>query len=167
MKKFFLLLIFTIVLGTTVFSKEYSIETNFLKATNNSSYLEGNISAVIPVYEISSSFYVSTDPFINIGKNYYDYGVILSLNKTWHISEKWFALAVAGIGIMNLENDSTHQHEGFNFKERIGLGVGYEINENSSLTLLGSIGHISNAGLNTHNSGLDGYSLGIRYSFKF
>lgn len=167
MKRTILLLTFILSLGTFAYSKDYSVEMNFSKSTNQSNYLGGTILGIVPIYNISPTFYASVDPFVTIGKSYSDYGFILSLNKTWDINEKWFTLIFGGIGIMNLENNSTHQHDGFNFKERLGLGLGYKINETSSVALTGTIGHISNGGLTKNNSGLDGYSLGVRYSFKF
>ena len=75
--------------------------------------------------------------------------------------------AEAGAGAVSTDIDHSILGQPFNFNLDLGAGVRYLIGRNWSLSLEYRYQHISNAGLNKHNLGInaDGPILGIWYFF--
>lgn len=73
----------------------------------------------------------------------------------------------AGVGVLILDFDLDKQSDGLNFVSQAGLGVRYVLSERSELILGWRLNHISNAGLDDPNTGLDSslFLLGVTYHF--
>ena len=159
MKK--ILTIIFIFMTIKIFPLDISIEGGYLNSTNEKKYDGWYIQSALPLHQFSPTFYISGEPFIHIADGTLDPGVMINLNKDFLLSSEWKIILFGGLGFMYLNTYNTSQHDNFNFKENIGIGLSYTISPDTEIILRGTLWHISNAGITDNNPGIDGNTIGI------
>ena len=78
----------------------------------------------------------------------------------------WSPYFVAGTGILlsNIKSPETESH--LNFNSQIGIGTRYAVTENVLLLMEYRYGHISNAGLNGSDHGIEMHNFLVGVSMK-
>ncbi len=165
MKK--ILSILFLLLSVISYSIDLSLEGGYLNSTNEKKYDGWYIQSALPLYNFSPTLYISGEPFIHVADDTLDPGIMINLNKEFILSSQWKFIIFGGLGFMYLNTYNTSQHDNFNFKENIGVGLSYALCEDTELILKGSIWHISNAGITDNNPGIDGNTLGIAIKKSF
>lgn len=148
-------------------SMDLSFEGGYLNSTNEKTYDGWYIQSALPLYHFSHTLYISGEPFIHVADGTPDPGIMINLNKEFILSSKWKFILFGGLGFMYLNTYNTSQHDNFNFKENIGVGLSYAIFEDTEVILKGTFWHISNAGITDNNPGIDGNSVGIAVKRSF
>lgn len=156
-----------ILFSLKVYSIPVSIEGGYFNGTNERSYDGWYLESSFPVYNFSETFYFSLDPFIHFIDTDFDPGFMMSLKKEFPLDHRWNLLIFGGLGVMYMNTDDVSQHDNFNFKENIGVGLGYTLSETTEIILKGSVWHISNGGITDHNSGINGNSVGVALNRVF
>lgn len=73
---------------------------------------------------------------------------------------------LAGAGIFYADIDREETGSDFNFSGSVGIGLQHKITDNASLLLEWRFTHISNAGMDERNSGIDSYNFLAGFSLK-
>lgn len=74
---------------------------------------------------------------------------------------------LGGVGMVYMTQHTRSQSTQFNFIEQAGLGMHYFLKKNIALTLQGRIRHLSNAGIDYPNTGINTYFVLTGISYKF
>lgn len=165
MKKTLPIIFFFFTLNT--FSLDISLEGGYLNSTNEKKYDGWYLQSAIPLYRFSPTLHISGEPFFHIIDGTLDPGVMININKEFPLTSEWSFIIFGGLGFMYLNTYDTSQHDNFNFKENIGLGISYLLSPDVTLTLRGTVWHISNAGITDNNPGIDGNTMGISIKKSF
>ena len=165
MKK--ILIIIFIFMTIDIFSLDISLEGGYLNSTNEKRYDGWYLQSAFPLYAFTHTLYISGEPFVHIADGTLDPGVMVNLNKEFIFSPEWKFIIFGGLGFMYLNTYNTSQHDNFNFKENIGIGLSYAVSPDTEIILRGTLWHISNAGITDNNPGIDGNTIGIALKKSF
>jgi opacity protein-like surface antigen len=95
-------------------------------------------------------------------------GAALLLRYHWlGLSERFVPFVQAGAGMVELDFDLADQEDGFNFTLQAGVGVLYRVGRRAAVTAEWRLHHISNAGLDAPNDGINTGQVLIGASFFF
>ena len=119
-------------------------------------------------YEGNLSFYIEPqfNPVIN-SESDYEVGLGLGFQYRYPVNDKMSAYFRAGISPHCITIETIHQANGFIFSDLIGVGVDYLLTDSSAVNLGFWFRHMSNAGMEKPNDGVNSFIGVIGYSFFF
>jgi len=121
-------------------------------------------------YQGKLSFFIEPQfsPVFNSGDDY-ELGLGLGLQYLHPVHDKFSAYIRAGISpyYIAIEKIQRHQENGFLFSDLVGAGIYYHLTESSAISFGCWLRHLSNAGLEKPNDGINSVFGIIGYSFSF
>lgn len=82
-------------------------------------------------------------------------------------TSKFQPFVLGGVGMVYMSQHTIEQSTQFNFIENVGLGFHYFFQKNLAFTMEGRFRHLSNAGINSPNTGINSQFVltGVSYQF--
>ena len=121
-------------------------------------------------YKGKLSFFIEPqfNPVFNSGDDY-ELGLGLGIQYLYPVMDKLSVYVRAGISphYIAIEKIQRHQENGFLFSDLVGTGLYYHLTESSAINFGCWLRHLSNAGLEKPNDGINSVFGVIGYSFSF
>ena len=121
-------------------------------------------------YQGKLSFFIEPqyNPVLNSGDDY-EVGLGLGLQYLYPVTDKLSTYVRAGISphYIAIEKIKRHQENGFLFSDLVGAGIYYHLTESSAINFGCWLRHLSNAGFEKPNDGINSVFGVIGYSFSF
>jgi len=97
----------------------------------------------------------------------YEFGVGLGFKYQYPIMEELSVYALAGVGPHYISVVADDQANGFIFSDTVGIGIYYHLNDHSAINVGYRFRHLSNAGIQKPNGGIESHFGVIGYSVFF
>jgi hypothetical protein len=120
--------------------------------------------------QINKKLSIYLEPQYNIVTNYsdnYEVGVGFGLEYRFKLVKNLDGYVMAGSGIHYISYHSKYQSAGLNFNDNLGYGVYIFTTKKSAINIGLRFRHISNAGLNKPNKGINSFITTLGYSIFF
>jgi hypothetical protein len=119
-------------------------------------------------YEFSERWELNLEPYAgNVYRPHsgWELGVPLFIRWNQPLFKKWGFFLDAGAGPLLLGTSTREQGKRFNFVDQLGLGLKYGRSGGVGFEVGGRFRHVSNAGLNDMNAGIDGFTVHAGITF--
>lgn len=115
---------------------------------------------------LSGFFEIQFNPAFEPEDNF-EFGISPGIQYRYPFTEKLAGYLLLSIGPHYISLVTAHQENGFIFSDAVGGGFYYLLDGNSAITLGYRFRHMSNAGLNMPNEGIDTHFITFGYSNFF
>jgi hypothetical protein len=119
-------------------------------------------------FGLSERWELNLEPYVGglcQPKTGWEIGVPVFVRWNQPLTTKWGFFLDGGAGPMVLGASTREQGNRFNFVDQVGLGLKYNRSGGGSFELGGRFRHVSNAGLNDMNAGIDGFTVHAGITF--
>lgn len=123
----------------------------------------------LPFYKTDGAFNVGVDLMPQVGlvrfnnKLHFELGVNVQFNFNWQIADNHIIGARVGAGPHFINVETRRQAKGFIFSDNFALFYRTRLNNNQQFGISSGIRHLSNAGLQQPNLGIDDIMLGVEW----
>lgn len=124
----------------------------------------------LPFYQTQNGFNIGADimPHIGItpfnGKTYFEFGTNVQFNFNFQLAENHLFSMKVGAGPHFVNVDTERQAKGFIFSDNFAFSYRARLNDREQLGITTGFRHISNAGLQQPNLGIDNIMLGLEFA---